>query len=152
MAYEFKATRRVEFADTDMAGIVHFANFFKYMESAEHEFFRSVGLSIHAHIDGEVVTFPRVRVECEYEAPLRFDDWVEVHVLVREVRNKALVFDVIFRKTNDQPPSVVARGSMTTVCVRLDERTGTMRSIAIPAAIAEKFEVAPRELLEHDAT
>src|SRR5213078_989612 len=42
----FRTTRRVEFADTDMAGIVHFANFFRYMESAEHEFLRSHGLSV----------------------------------------------------------------------------------------------------------
>ena len=32
MPYEFKAVRRVEFSETDMAGIVHFSNFFRYME------------------------------------------------------------------------------------------------------------------------
>ena len=46
MAYEFKAIRRVEFADTDMAGIMHYSNFFRFMETAEHAFFRSLGLSI----------------------------------------------------------------------------------------------------------
>ena len=46
MAYEFKAIRRVEFAETDMAGIVHYSNFFRYMETAEHGFFRSLGLSV----------------------------------------------------------------------------------------------------------
>ena len=39
MAYK----RRVEFAETDMAGQVHFSNFFRYMEAAEHAFFRSLG-------------------------------------------------------------------------------------------------------------
>ena len=34
MAYEFKVQRRVEFSETDMAGIVHYANFFRYMETA----------------------------------------------------------------------------------------------------------------------
>ena len=46
MAYEFKATRRVEFSDTDMAGIVHYANFFRFMETAEHGFYRSLGFSV----------------------------------------------------------------------------------------------------------
>ncbi|MEQ2009187.1 MAG: acyl-CoA thioesterase, partial [Limisphaerales bacterium] len=46
MASEFKALRRVEFSETDMAGIVHYSNFFKYMETAEHAFFRSLGFSI----------------------------------------------------------------------------------------------------------
>ena len=39
----FITHRRVEFSDTDMAGIVHFANFYRYMEQAEHDFFRSLG-------------------------------------------------------------------------------------------------------------
>ena len=47
MPYEFRCRQRVEFADTDMAGIVHFSNFFRYMERAEHEFLRSLGLSVH---------------------------------------------------------------------------------------------------------
>ena len=37
----FRTTRRVEFRDTDAAGIVHFSAFFFYMESVEHEFLRS---------------------------------------------------------------------------------------------------------------
>ena len=43
MPYEFKHIRRVEFAETDMAGIVHFSNFFRMMEATEHAFFRSLG-------------------------------------------------------------------------------------------------------------
>ena len=46
MAYEFKATRRVEFSDTDMAGIMHYSNFFRFMETAEHGFYRSLGFSV----------------------------------------------------------------------------------------------------------
>ena len=40
MPYEFKLTRQVEFSETDMAGIAHFTNFFRFMEAAEHAFFR----------------------------------------------------------------------------------------------------------------
>ena len=46
MPYEFKVVRRVEFSDTDMAGIMHYSNFFRFMETAEHGFFRSLGFSI----------------------------------------------------------------------------------------------------------
>ena len=41
----FRATRRIEFCDTDMAGMVHFSNFFRFMEFAEQEFLRARGLS-----------------------------------------------------------------------------------------------------------
>ena len=46
MAYEFRTKRRVEFADTDMAGIIHFTSLFRYMEETEHAFFRSLAWSI----------------------------------------------------------------------------------------------------------
>ena len=46
-AFEFKLTRRVDFSDTDMAGIMHFSNFFRFMEAAEQAFFRSLGFSIY---------------------------------------------------------------------------------------------------------
>jgi len=59
MSYEHKIVRDVEFSDTDMAGIMHFANFFKFMEAAEHAFFRSLGLSIHTD-DPNEVSWPRV--------------------------------------------------------------------------------------------
>ena len=48
MLPEFSLTRRVQFSETDMAGIMHFSNFFKMMEEVEHAFFRSVGLSVSA--------------------------------------------------------------------------------------------------------
>ena len=60
MPYEFKLTRRVEFAETDMAGIVHFSNFFRMMEATEHAFFRSLGLTIHGHEHGTTTGWPRV--------------------------------------------------------------------------------------------
>jgi acyl-CoA thioester hydrolase len=48
MPEPYRTTRLVEFHDTDMAGIMHFASFFVYMESAEHELLRSMGLSVHS--------------------------------------------------------------------------------------------------------
>ena len=51
MPYEFTFTCRIEFAETDLAGIVHFANFYKMMENAEHAFFRSMGFIVHDVFD-----------------------------------------------------------------------------------------------------
>ena len=76
MAYEYKPTRLVEFADTDMAGILHFSNFFRYMEATEHEFFRSLGLSVHSNSPDGTWGAARVQAECDYSAPLRYEDVV----------------------------------------------------------------------------
>lgn len=145
MAYEFRIVRRVEFSDTDMAGIVHYANFFRYMEAAEHAFFRSLGLSIVTRQVEPPVAWPRVHAECDFREPLRFEDEVEVHLLVAEKKSKSLTYEFRFRKLDAAPPVEVARGRITVVCVTHQE--GRMRATPIPKVIADKIDVAPPELL-----
>jgi len=110
---EHTITRRVEFSETDMAGIVHFSQFFRYMEAAEHDLFRSLGHSIVTDIDGVHFGWPRVRAECDYTAPLRFEDEVEVRVLIREMRPKAILLDFEFTRLHGGERELVARGGMT---------------------------------------
>ena len=144
MPYEFKVVRRVEFSETDMAGIVHYSNFFRYMETAEHAFFRSLGYSIVTHQVEPPVGWPRVHASCDYRQPLRFEDEVEIHLLVCEKRAKSLSYLFKFRKLNT--PHEIARGKLTVVCVTRDAH-GHMSSSPIPPEIAEKIEVAPAESL-----
>ena len=141
MASEFKMTHRVEFADTDMAGIAHFANYFRYMEMTEHAFLRSVGLSI-VMWDQLKVGWPRVHAECDYKAPLAFEDEVEVHLRVREKSEKSIAYDFILRRVKPAPGVEVARGSVTTVCVTRDAG-GKLKAVPIPEAVAGKIDVAP---------
>jgi acyl-CoA thioester hydrolase len=144
MASRFTITRQVEFADTDMAGIMHFANFFRFMESAEHAFFRSLGLSVHCEIDGRTITWPRVEASCQFTRPLRFEDTVEIEVLVREKRDKSITCEHVFRKREaGGGVEEVARGRMTLVCVALGEEGRPMKAVPIPASIAALIEVAP---------
>src|SRR6266542_6007278 len=100
MAYEFKVQRQVEFSDTDMAGIMHYANFFRFMETAEHGFYRSLGFSVVDPNLNPRVGWPRVHASCDFHKPLRFEDVVEIHLLVAEKRSKALTYQVRFRRLN----------------------------------------------------
>ena len=145
MACEFKIIRRVEFSDTDMAGIVHHAVFFRYMESAEHAFFRSLGLSVVPRKTGPPVGWPRVHSECDFSAPLRFEDEVEIHLLVAQKKSKALTYAFRLHKLNGQERHEVARGSVTVVCVSL--AGGQMKATKIPRVIADQIQVAPARLL-----
>ncbi len=147
MAYEFKLTRQVEFSETDMAGIAHFTNFFRYMEAAEHAFFRSIGFSIHTKGFDPPIGWPRIHADCDFKYPLRFEDTVEIHLLVREKKERTISYTVIFRKLNGAPAHEIARGNITVACVTRDKPGGEMRSVAIPPEIASKIEVAPGELL-----
>jgi YbgC/YbaW family acyl-CoA thioester hydrolase len=147
MPFEFKAQRRVEFSDTDMAGIMHYSNFFRFMETAEHGFFRSLGFSIVERDRLPRIGWPRVHASCDYHKPLRFEDMVEIHLLVRERRSKAITYQFQFRRLANAQAEDVARGALTVVCVS-HAADGTMKAADIPADIAARIEVAPKELLD----
>jgi YbgC/YbaW family acyl-CoA thioester hydrolase len=150
MPYEFTATRRVEFSETDMEGIMHFSNFFRFMETAEGGFFRSLGLSVVLARKGLAVGLPRVHAECEYRAPLRFEDEVLIHLLVEKKGGRSLSYQFRFFRLNDAAPQLVARGRLTAVCVKR-EKDGTMKAVALPGVLAEKIQVAPAERLADDS-
>ena len=146
MAYEFKARRLVEFSDTDLAGIMHYSNFFRFMETAEHAFFRSLGFSIVTDSVAPPVGWPRVHAQCDFIQPLHFEDEVEIHLLVSSKKSKSISYIFRFRKLNAKPEEEVARGSVTVVCVTR-KPDGAMHAASIPKVIADKIEVAPPELL-----
>src|SRR5271167_2282952 len=96
MPTPFRTTRRVEFADTDMAGIVHFSNFFRFMEAAEVEFLRSRGLSVALTWEGEKLGFPRVAASCDYLRPVHFEDVVDVAVSLVRLGQKSATYGFEF--------------------------------------------------------
>jgi YbgC/YbaW family acyl-CoA thioester hydrolase len=145
MPYEFKHTRRVEFAETDMAGIVHFSNFFRMMEATEHAFFRSLGFTIHGHENGATTGWPRVSAACDFSRPLRFEEEVEIHLLVAEVRSRSIRYQFIFRQPGGG--AEIARGSMAAVCATVDKHAGKLVPVVIPESIRAQITAAPPELL-----
>ena len=109
-------------------------------------FDRSVCLSIRPH--PEPLGWPRVHAACDFRSPLRFEDSVQIRLLVREKREKSIVYSFIFHKLNEDPQREVARGTLAVVCVTRDNSTGQMTGVPIPKAIADKIEVAPPEILD----
>ena len=138
MPHEFTTERRVEFAETDMAGIAHFSNFFRWMESAEHEFFRSLGLSVHGEDDGRSYGFARVHASCDYSRPVRYGDRIEIHLTVRKKTAKGFGYDFVFRSGE---AGEVARGRVEVVCVAMG--ADGLCATDFPADIERAVEIAP---------
>ena len=115
MSAPFRTTRRVEFHDTDMAGMVHFANFFRYMESAEVEYWHSRGLSVIIRQQEERLSFPRVSASCDFLKPALFEDLLDIEVRVARLGSKSVTFAFEIFKAAD----VIARGQITAVCCRV---------------------------------
>ena len=132
----FTTRRRVEFHDTDMAGIVHFANFFRYMESAEHAFLRSIGHPIHEKVGAAVIGWPRVNASCDYRSPARFGDVLTVRVTLEEIRTRAVRYGYAFHVDPDAEP--VATGTITAVCVEM--REDGIKAVPIPEGIRAGLE------------
>ena len=147
MPHEFTLSHRVEFSETDMAGIVHFANFYRMMENAEHAFFRSLGFSIHAHDGSATIGWPRVNAACEFFKPLRFEEIVDIQLLVAEVRPRSIRYAFRFWKDDAGAQVEIARGSVTAVCATVDKTTGKLGAVAIPDAIRAAIQTAPADLL-----
>ncbi len=150
MPYEFQFMRRVEFSDTDMAGIMHFSNFFRFMEATETAFMRSLGLSVVLSTCGLDVCLPRVHAECDYQLPLRFEDEVLVHLLVEKKSARTLTYQFRFRKQNENPELEVARGRLIVVCAARHP-DGAMKAVALPKVLSDKLEEAPAALLANGA-
>jgi YbgC/YbaW family acyl-CoA thioester hydrolase len=137
MVEPFRTTRRVDFADTDMAGIVHFTNFFRYMESAEVEFLRSQGLSVKMPWEGEAISFPRVAASCDFENPARFEDILEIAVRLERLGRKSVTYEFTFTRDGQN----IAIGRVTSVCCRV-KPDGPIEPIEIPAGLRAILEQA----------
>jgi YbgC/YbaW family acyl-CoA thioester hydrolase len=135
--YEFRTQRKIEFADTDMGGIVHFARYFVFMETAEHLFLDALGTSVVVQHEGHAIGWPRVAASCEYKAPARFGDTLDIHVRVRRKGDKSMTYEFIFSLNGRE----TATGSMTSVCCVLE--SDEVRAIPIPAFIRDKLDEAP---------
>ena len=135
MPAPFRTSRRVEFCDTDMAGIVHFSNFFRYMEMAEVELLRARGLHVSWAVGDTRHGFPRVSASCDYLKPARFEDVLDVTVTVEQVGRKSVTYAHEFRLGD----VVVARGKVTAVCVRVGADR-QLESMEIPPDVRAKLE------------
>jgi YbgC/YbaW family acyl-CoA thioester hydrolase len=124
---EYRYRRRVQFADTDMVGVVHFSWIARYMEEAEHALWRAAGLSIAQ--PGGTLVFPRVAVTIDFAAPLVFEDEFEVHVRVESMSRRT----IRYAHTITRGSTVIATGTMTAACVSTNPPP--MRAVDIPDTI-----------------
>jgi YbgC/YbaW family acyl-CoA thioester hydrolase len=127
--------RRVQFADTDMAGMVHFSCYLRYVEEAEHALWREAGLSIADPASS--VGFPRVAFTIEYLAPLRFEDEFEVDIRIEAISKRTIRYRSVIRRGGID----VATSTHTAVCVQ--RGVEPMRAVDLPDAILSRLAAAP---------
>jgi YbgC/YbaW family acyl-CoA thioester hydrolase len=126
-------SRRVQFAETDMAGVLHFSNYFRYMEEVEHAFWRSLGRSVITPDALHTMSWPRVAVSCEYFAPACFEDELTLAFRLTHVGGRSLSYEVDFFREN----KLIASGKTTAVCCGMKD--GAFSALQIPDALRAKL-------------
>ncbi|HRF02228.1 MAG TPA: thioesterase family protein [Pirellulaceae bacterium] len=114
MPQTFLNRRRVEFADTDLAGFVHFSHYLRYMEETEYAFLRSLGLDVILDDERGKLGFPRYESLCRYLSPARYGQTVDVTLTVEKNDGKLITYGFGL-KVGERP---VAEGRLVVVCCR----------------------------------
>ena len=133
MAVEFVMRRRIHFSETDRAGVLYFAHYYRFMEEAEHAFWRSLGVAVVMDVAGLETSWPRVATSCEYFSPVRFDDELELALKVVNIGNKSVTYEVEFRCDGRR----IALGRMTTVYCAIV--SGEFQPSSIPDSLRSKL-------------
>ena len=140
--FHFTHRRLVEFADTDLAGIMHFSNYLRFVESAEHAFFRALGFRVHTADDHAHLGWPRLEVTCKYFQPARFEQTLEICLRVEQIRTSSLTYGFWIFGSAESPRSPLATGSCSIIHVAIDTKAHQLRKAPIPAALRHAFERA----------
>jgi YbgC/YbaW family acyl-CoA thioester hydrolase len=117
---------------------VHFARFFVFMETVEHEFLRSLGTSVAAKLDDLQLGWPRLAASCEYLSPARFEDVLDIRLIVAKKGNKSMTYKFEFRRDD----VLIARGQVSCACC-LCSPDGQLKAIPIPEFLAQQIQEAP---------
>ena len=129
----FEVRIQTYWADADPAGIVFFPNFFKFIEQAEEEMFRSRGVERHEIMEQHQVWFPRVEAFSKYTAPIRHGEAIRVQMTTTIKSSKSVRYDFDILGAADGKP--LAGGYIVIVCVDREN----FKSTPIPEAMRRLF-------------
>lgn len=121
---------RVYYEDTDLAGIVYYANYLKFIERGRSEFLRSLGVDQSALRDERGIVFAVRRVEADYLRPGHFDDHLCVTTLPRKLTGARIVLNQAVLRGEETLFSAV----VTIVCLGADGRPAR-----VPPLVARAF-------------
>jgi acyl-CoA thioester hydrolase len=108
---------RVYYEDTDLAGIVYYANYLRFIERARTEWVRTLGIDQTA-MRGQGLVFAVRRIEADYLSPARFDDTLMVETAAEVVRGAS----IILRQMVLRDGSVLFDARVTLVAMGQDGR------------------------------
>jgi acyl-CoA thioester hydrolase len=100
----FKFDIPVRWVDTDALRVVHYSNYFRYVEAAEEELYRSLGFTFKELNEKYKIAVPRIEAFCKYISPARFGDTLTVMLRLGGKTAKSVKYDFEIRRKSDEEP------------------------------------------------
>jgi acyl-CoA thioester hydrolase len=130
-----KTQIRVRFGDTDPYGVVYFVAYFRYFHVGIEDFLQHIGIPPETFFRNTKEKFgmPKVAADCRFFVPAFYGDTLEMHTSVKEVKEKAIVFQFHFYRPPDT--KLCAEGSVTFVAI-----DHTWKARPLPEILLEKIQ------------
>ena len=132
---EFNWPVRVYYEDTDVAGVVYYANYLKFYERGRTEWLRSLGWEQDVLID-KGLAFAVAHVDAKYIRPARFNDQLVVKTRISSVRKASVIFEQEIHlvdetqksegsdgESDDNKQQIVNKATIRVACVDMDTMT-----------------------------
>jgi acyl-CoA thioester hydrolase len=123
---------RVRFVETDLMGVVHHANYFRWFEAGRVEYLRQAGVLLPDLLAAGIV-FPILDVSCQYHAPARFDEIVAIETKMAQLSPVKMIFT--YRVTRDNDGVLLATGRTQNVFTN-----NSGKIIRLPSCYYEKLQ------------
>ncbi|MEQ9499015.1 MAG: thioesterase family protein [Deltaproteobacteria bacterium] len=102
------------YGDTDMMGVVYYANYFRFFEAGRTEFLRAAGFEYRMFED-RGYGLPVASASAKYHAPSKYDDPLALTIEIAEVRYGSL--RITYRLVRESDDTLIATGETMHACV-----------------------------------
>src|SRR3954452_17398586 len=130
---KFTIEERVRWGDVDAANIIFYGSYLRFLEIAETELFRAVGMPYGKIFDELKIWLPRVHLECDFHRAARLDDVLEVSVYVARVGTKSMRLNFEVRRKGEEELVAIAHFVLAAV------NQETFETVPIPSELREKL-------------
>jgi acyl-CoA thioester hydrolase len=133
--YPFAYRQRVRFGETDLQGVVYYANYLLFAEIGRIAYLRELGIVYDRDMLAQGIDFTIGEARVRYHAPLRFDDEYDIKVRVGEIRHSSWTFEYAIDRGDG-----LRCADVSTIQVMIDRKSG--RATRIPAQLRQTLERA----------
>ena len=133
MDFSFSHRQRVRFGETDLQGVVYYANYLLFAEVGRVAYLRELGVGYERDLLARGFDFTIGEARVRYHAPLRFDDEYDIKVRVGDIRHSSWTFEYAIDRADGTHCA-----DASTIQVMIDRTTG--RPSRIPADLRQILE------------